>query len=132
MFAPEDPTAINDIGEPPLGSRAGVPVWDYEACSFSSDTLSVSIGLLTSCPSLPSSGVGGSVTVVGASVDDDEFDGSVSIGALVPDPPPASVVVEESVSSEEAVVDGSAEVLSVDTFDCEGSGELSVLFVAAV
>ena len=107
-------------------------MWDYEACSFSSDTLSVSIGLLTSCPSLPSSGVGGSVTVVGASVDDGEFDGTVSIGALVPDPPPASVVVEESVSSEEAVVDGSAEVLSVDTFGCEDSNVLSVLFVAAV
>ena len=130
MFAPEDPTAINDIGEPPLRSRAGVPVWDYETCSFSSDALSVSVGVLASCPSLPSSGVSGSVTVVDASVDDDEFDGSVSIGALVPDPPPASVVVE-GVAVEGALVSESVEPVS-GAFGCGGSNELPVLFVAPV
>ena len=82
--------------------------------------------LLDCCPSLPFSVIGGSVTVVDASVDDGEFDGSVSIDALVPDPPPASVVVE-GVAVEGALVDELVKLVSVDTFGCEDSCELDLL-----
>ena len=132
MFAPEDPTAINDIGEPPLGSRAGGPVWDYETCSFYSDALSVSVGVLASCPSLLSSVIGGSVTVVGASVDDGEFDGTSSACVIASDPPLASVVVEGVSVGGVLLVSESVEPGLAGSLGCEDSCELSVLFVAAV
>ena len=84
--------------------------------------------LLDCCPSLPSSVVGGLVTVVGASVDDGEFDGTSSACVSASDPPLASVVVEGTVSW--SLVDGSVEPAS-GAFGCGDSCELSVLFVAA-
>ena len=86
--------------------------------------------LLDCCPSLPSSVVGGLVTVVDASVDDGEFDGTSSACVIASDPPSTSVVVE-GVAVEGALVDGLVKLVSVDTLGCEDSCELSVLFVAA-
>ena len=81
--------------------------------------------LLDCCPSLPSSVVGGLVTVVDASVDDGEFDGTSSACVIASDPPLASVVVEGTVSW--SLVDGSVEPGLAGSLDCEDSGELDLL-----
>ena len=80
-------------------------------------------GVLASCPSLPFSVIGGSATVVDASVDDGEFDGTSSACVIASDPPSTSVVVE-GVAVEGALVDGYVEPGLAGSLGCEDSCEL--------